>query len=126
MLARLRTLLGSRYALWLVRVIGAVVCFAIAIVLTVFPGPAIPFWILGFVLLGVSVGQLLLAVQAVQDWLRRHVPFVDRLPRFHKGHIRAILRHRWVRALERLSDQRERRRTARAHRRQRRRAAERR
>jgi len=110
-------LLGSRYLRWLVRVVAAVVCFAIAIVLTVIPGPAFVFWILGLVLLGISVGQVLLALHAVQDWLHRHVPYTDRLPRLRKGHIRAILRHRWVRGLERLSEQRERRRAARASRR---------
>jgi hypothetical protein len=112
-----RRLLGSRYARWLARVVAAVICFAIAIVLTVLPGPAFLFWILGFALLGVSIGQILLALHAVQDWLHRHVPFADRLPRLRKGHIRAILRHRWVRALERLSEHRERRRAARAERR---------
>jgi hypothetical protein len=110
-------LLGSRYLRWLVRVVAAVACFALAIVLTVVPGPAFVFWILGLVLLGISVGQVLLALHAVQDWLHRHVPYADRLPRLRKGHIRAILRHRWVRALERLSEQRERRRAARASRR---------
>jgi hypothetical protein len=93
------------------------VCFAVAIVLSVFPGPAFVFWILGFVFLGVSVGQVLLAAHAVQDWLHAHVPFADRLPRLRKGHIRAILRNRWVRALDRLAESRERRRLARARRR---------
>lgn len=97
--------------------VGAVVCFAIAVVLSVLPGPAFVFWILGLVLLGVSVGQVLLSLHAVQEWLRRHVPFADRLPRFRKGHIRAILRHRWVRALDRFFEQRERRRVARVQRR---------
>jgi hypothetical protein len=108
----LRTLLGNRYARWLARVIGAVLCFAIAIVLTIFPGPAVPFWILGFVLLGFSVGQLLMSVHAFQDWLHRHVPAAQGLPRLRKRHIRRVLRHRWVRALERWTHHRERRRRA--------------
>jgi hypothetical protein len=110
-------LLGTGYAQWLVRVVGAIVCFALAAVLTVAPGPAFVFWILGLVLLGVSVGQVLLALHAVQDWLHARVPFADRLPRFRKAHIRTILRNRWVRTLERISEQRERRRVARAQRR---------
>lgn len=96
---------------------AALACFAVALVLSVVPGPAFVFWILGFVLLGASVGQLLLTVHAVQDWVHRHVPAAQRLPRLRKGHIRAVLRHRWVRALERLSEQRERRRRARERRR---------
>jgi hypothetical protein len=99
------------------RVVAAVVCFAVAVILTVFPGPAFVFWILGFVFLGVSVGQLLLAVEAIQNWLHRHVPYADRLPRLRKGHIRAILRQRWVRTLDGLAATRERRRTAREQRR---------
>jgi hypothetical protein len=114
-----RTLLGNRYARWLARVIGAALCFATAIVLTVFPGPAFPFWILGFVLLGFSAGQLLLSLHAFQDWLHRHAPVAQRLPRLRKRHIRVVLRHRWVRALERLTRQRERRRQAARERRRR-------
>jgi hypothetical protein len=97
--------------------VAAVVCFAIAIVLSVFPGPAFPFWILGFVLLGYSVGQVLLSLHAIQEWLHRRVPYVDRLPRLRKRHIRAILRQRWVRALDRISAQRDRRRRERERRR---------
>jgi hypothetical protein len=101
------------------RVAGAAVAFAIAIVLTVFPGPAIPFWILGFILLGVSAGQLLLSLHAFQGWLNATIPASQRLPRLRKHHIRRVLRHRWVRTLERLTHHRERRRRAARDRRQR-------
>jgi hypothetical protein len=116
-LAWARALLGSRYARWLVRVVAALACFAVAIVLTILPGPAFVFWLLGLVLLGLSVGQVLLSLHAIQEWAHRHVPLVDRLPRFRKGHVRAILRNRWVRTLDRLSEARQRRRVARERRR---------
>jgi len=108
---------GARYPMLVARTMLAIVCFAIAIVLTVAPGPAFVFWALGFVLLGFSVGQMLLSVVAFQDFLRRRVPYADRLPRMSQRQIRAILRQHWVRSLDRLSAQRERRREARAARR---------
>ena len=95
---------------------AAAVCVVLAVVLTVLPGPAFVFWILACVLLGVSVGEVLLSVHAFQDWARRRIPLVDRLPALRRGHIRSILRHRWVRMLERHSERRERRRAARARR----------
>lgn len=110
-------MLRSRYPRLVARLVAAIVCFTIAIILSVFPGPAFPFWILGFVLLGFSVGQVLLSIHAIQEWLHRRVPFVDRLPRLRKRHIRAILRQRWVRTLDRLSAQRGRRQRARERRR---------
>jgi hypothetical protein len=113
---RLRALLGARYPLLVLRLVTAVLCFLIAIVLSVAPGPAFPFWILGFMLLGFSAGQILLSLHAVQEWMHRHVPGARRLPRLRKGHIRRILRHRWVQVVDRLSghrDARARRRAAR-------------
>ena len=118
MLDRLRAVLDSRYPRLFARMLAAIVCFAIAAVLTVFPGPAFVFWILGLALLGISAGQVLMSIHAIQEFLHRHVPYADRLPRFRKGHMKAILRHRWVRALDRLSgSHREARRRLRAHRR---------
>jgi hypothetical protein len=95
------------------------VSFAVAVVLTVMPGPAFVFWILGFVLLGFSVGQILMSVHAVQEVLHRHVPFADRLPRLRKGHMRRIMRHRWIRAVDAVFARRD----GRARRRAQRRAA---
>jgi len=96
----------------------AVLCFAVAAVLSVLPGPAFIFWIAGFVLLGFSVGQILLSAHAVQEFVHRRVPWVKRVvPRLRKQHIRRMMRHRWVRALDRLSGQRERRQRKRAERR---------
>lgn len=117
MLDRLRAVLDSRYPRLFARVIAAVVCFALAIVLSVIPGPAFPFWILGLALLGVSVGQVLMGIHAIQEFLHRHVPYADRLPRFQKGHMKSILRHRWVQTLDRMTGYRERRRRQRAKRR---------
>jgi hypothetical protein len=103
---------------YVARLALALVSFAIAVVLSVMPGPAFVFWLLGFVLLGFGVGQVLLSVRAVQEWLHRHVPGAERLvPRLRHHHLRTILRHRWVRTLDRLSAHRERRRRARAARR---------
>jgi hypothetical protein len=103
---------------YVARIVGAIVSFAIAIVLSIFPGPAFPFWILGFVLLGFGVGQILLQAKAVQEWMHRHVPGAHRwVPQVRYRHMRLILRHRWVQMLDRLSAHRERRRAARAVRR---------
>lgn len=113
----LRARLGAGYLGWLLRLVAAAVCFVVGLVLSVLPGPAVVFFALGFMLLGVSVGQLLLTVHAVQDWLHHHVPPARRLPRLRKGHIRTILRQRWVRAIDRVSAHRERRRLARERRR---------
>lgn len=107
----------SPTARFVIRVVLAVVCFAIAAVLTVFPGPAFVFWIAGFVLLGFGVGQILLSVHAVQEFLRKHVPIARRLPRMHKGHIRAVMRNEWVRWLDKMSGQPDERRRRRAERR---------
>src|SRR5262245_13866701 len=99
-------------------VVLAVLCFAVATVLSVVPGPAFIFWSAGFVLLGFSVGQILLSVHAVQEFVHRRLPWVERVvPRLRKQHIRRLMRHRWVRALDRLSGQRERRLRKRAERR---------
>lgn len=93
-----------------IRVVLAGLCFAIAAVLSVIPGPAFIFWIAGFVLLGFSVGQILLSVHAVQVFLHRRMPWTERLmPRLRKQHIRRMMRHQWVRRLDRLSGHRERR-----------------
>ena len=100
----------SGYPKMVLRIVGAVLSFAIAIVLTIFPGPAIPFWLLGFVLLGFGVGQILMGVHGVQDYLHRHVPVSRNLPTLRKRHIRRIMRQRWVRTLERLSGAKRRRR----------------
>jgi len=113
----LRTRLGAGYFGWLVRLVSALACFAVALVLSVVPGPAILFWALGLMLLGVSVGQLLLTLHAVQRWLHRRVPATRHLPHLRQGHIRAILRQRWIRAIERLFAHREQRRRARERRR---------
>jgi hypothetical protein len=80
------------------------------------PGPAFVFWIAGFVVLGFSVGQVLLSIHAVQEFLHRRVPYANRLPKLRKHHIRRMMRHRWVRLLDSLSGRG-------ARRRQRRRAA---
>jgi hypothetical protein len=99
----------SRTARLVVRTLLAVVCFVIAALLSVLPGPAFVFWIAGFVLLGFSAGQILMSVHAVQEFMHRRVPYADRLPRLRKHQIRRMLRHRWVRALDRLSKRHERR-----------------
>jgi hypothetical protein len=99
----------SRTARVVVRTVLAGVCFVIAALLSVLPGPAFVFWIAGFVLLGFSAGQILLSVHAVQEFLHRRVPYADRLPRLRKHQIRRMLRHRWVRAIDRLSKRHERR-----------------
>ncbi|MCW5890878.1 MAG: hypothetical protein KIT14_10025 [bacterium] len=104
-----RFLPRSRSARLVLRTVGAVVCFVIAALLSVLPGPAFVFWIAGFVLLGFSAGQILLSVHAVQEVLHRRVPYADRLPRLRKHQIRRMLRHRWVRAIDRLSKRHERR-----------------
>ena len=100
-----------------IRMVLAAACFVIAAVLSVIPGPAVVFWLAGFILLGFSAGQILLSLHAVQEFLHRHVPYANRLPRMHKLHIRRMLRHRWIRMLDRLSgghEGRARRRAARA------------
>jgi hypothetical protein len=103
----------SGYPMMVLRIVLAVLSFAIAIVLTVFPGPAIPFFLLGFVLLGFSVGQILMGLHSVQEFVHRHVPASRRLPRLRKRHIRTLLRRRWVRMLDRISGSKLRRRRAR-------------
>lgn len=104
-----RYLPRSRTARLVIRIVLAGVCFVVAAFLSVLPGPAFVFWIAGFVLLGFSAGQILLSVHAVQEFLHRHVPYAERLPRLRKGQIRRMLRHRWVRAIDRLSHRHERR-----------------
>jgi len=104
-----RYLPWSRTARLVLRAVLAVLCFVIAIVLSVAPGPAFVFWIAGFVLLGFSVGQILLSVHAVQEWVRRRVPYGERLPRLRKHQIRRMMRHRWVRMIDSFSGHRERR-----------------
>lgn len=97
--------------MYVARIVLAILCFAIAIVLSVIPGPAFPFWILGLVLLGFGVGPMLLRAKAVQEWTHRHVPGAERwVPRLRYRHMRMILRHRWVRMLDRVSAHRGRRR----------------
>jgi hypothetical protein len=112
-----RFLSWSRTARLVGRGVLAILCFIVAIVLSVAPGPAFIFWIAGFVLLGFSVGQILLSVHAVQEVVRRRVPYADRLPRLRKHQIRRMMRHRWVRMLDSLSGHRERRRLRREARR---------
>jgi hypothetical protein len=112
-----RFLPWSRTARLVIRTVLAILCFFVAIVLSVVPGPAFVFWIAGFVLLGFSVGQILLSVHAVQEFLRRRVPYADRLPKLRKHQIRRLMRHRWVRMLDSLSGHRERRRLRREARR---------
>lgn len=112
-----RFLPWSRSARLVIRAVLAVLCFLIAIVLSVLPGPAFVFWIAGFVLLGFSVGQILLSLHAVQEFLRAHVPYVDRLPQLRKHQIRRLMRHRWVRMLDAWSSQRDLRHRRRAARR---------
>ena len=102
-----RFLPWSRSARIVIRGVLAVLCFLIAIVLSVLPGPAFVFWIAGFVLLGFSVGQILLSLHAVQEFLRARVPYVDRLPQLRKHQIRRLMRHRWVRMLDSWSSQRD-------------------
>lgn len=107
----------SRTVRLVIRIVLAALCFVIAAILSVIPGPAVVFWLAGLVLLGFSAGQILLSLHAVQELLHRHVPYANRLPRLHKQHIRRMLRHRWIRALDRLSgghEGRARRRAARA------------
>lgn len=119
-LARLRSLLGAKWPLFLARVVLALVCFAVAIVLAFIPGPAILFWFAGFLLLGFSVGQVLMSVQRTQEFLNRHIPPLRLLPRLKKGHVRAVMKNRWVQWLDRVSSHRERRHAKRAARRARR------
>ena len=111
-----RLLPASPTARLVIRIVLALACFAIAAVLSVVPGPAFIFWLAGFVLLGFSAGQILLSLHAVQEFLHRHVPYADRLPRLRKLHIRRMLRHRWVQTIDRLSGGREARRRRRARR----------
>ncbi len=101
--------MGSRYPVLMLRTAAAVVSFVIATILAFIPGPAIPFWILGFVLLGYGAGEILLSFEKVQAWLHRHVPFVDRLPRYHRRHTRRILRNPWIRYFESVFSSRTRR-----------------
>jgi hypothetical protein len=111
-----RYLPTSRTARLAIRAVLALVCFVIAAVLSVMPGPAFVFWIAGLVLLGFSVGQILLSVHAVQEFVHARVPFADRLPRLRKYQIRRLMRHRWVRAIDSWSsrpEDRRRRRDAR-------------
>ena len=106
-----RQLPASSTASLFVRAVLAGLCFVAALLLTVLPGPAFLFWIAGFVLLGVSVGQLLLSIHAIQELVHRRLPWLERLvPRLRKHHIRRVMRHRWVRMLDRLSGRHERRR----------------
>jgi len=104
-----RYLPWSRTARLVVRALLAVLCFVIAIVLTVAPGPAFVFWIAGFVLLGFSVGQILLSVHAVQEWVRPRVPYGDRLPRLRKAPDPPHDAARWVRMIDSFSGHREKR-----------------
>jgi len=103
--------------MFVLRLVLALICFAIALVLSVLPGPAIPFWILGLLLLGFSVGQVLLSVQALQTRAHRRFPALRSLPTLRTAHLKAILRHRWVRTLDGWSSHRVQRRHARARRR---------
>lgn len=103
--------------MYLVRVPLAVACFLVAFVLTFIPGPAFVFWIVGLMLLGFGVGQILMSIHRVQDVIRRYVPGSTWLPRFRTAHMKAILRHRWVRRLDGMSSHREHRRRARERRR---------
>lgn len=103
---------------WLVaRIVLGIACFAIGAVLSVVPGPAFVFWLAGLALLGVSAGQLLLSIHAVQEFVHRHLPVPAWLPRLRKQHIRKVLRHRWVRMVDHLSGGREKRRAKRRARR---------
>ncbi len=102
-----RYLPASRTARLVIRIVLAVVCFVVAAVLSVVPGPAFVFWLAGLVLLGFSVGQILLSIHAVQEFLHRRVPYADRLPRLRKHHIRRVMRHRWIRMLDARSGHRE-------------------
>jgi hypothetical protein len=105
-----RYLPASPTARLVIRVVLAVLCFVVAAVLSVFPGPAFVFWIAGFVLLGFSVGQILLSIHAVQEFVHRRLPWTERVvPRLRKHHIRRVMRHRWIRMLDGLSGHRERR-----------------
>lgn len=104
--------------MYVARIALAAVSFAVAIALTILPGPAFIFYILGFVLLGFGVGQVLLQARAVQEWSHRNVPGAHRwVPRLRYRHMRIVLRHRWVQMLDRLSAHRERRRAEKAARR---------
>ena len=53
-----RYLPASRTARLAIRAVAALVCFAIAVVLSVMPGPAFVFWIAGFVLLARITGPI--------------------------------------------------------------------
>ncbi len=117
MLAALRALLGSHYTMFLVRIVLAVLCFVVAVILAFIPGPAILFWIFGFIFLGYSAGEILLSFQKVQDWLRLRVPLWNRLPPLRDRHIRFLMRNQWIKWVDRLSASRERRRAKRAERR---------
>jgi hypothetical protein len=102
-----------------IRIVLAVLCFVVAAVLSVVPGPAFVFWIAGFVLLGFSVGQILLSVHAVQEFVHARVPWAERvIPRMRKQHIRRVMRHRWIRTLDRFSGRQEQRRRRREARRE--------
>jgi hypothetical protein len=103
-----RHLPTSLTARLVIRAVLAGLCFVVAIVLSVLPGPAFLFWIAGFVLLGVSVGQLLLSIHAIQEFVHGRLPWMERLvPRLRKHHIRRAMRHRWVRMLDALSGRHE-------------------
>ncbi len=107
----------------LIRLPLALVCFVVAVVLMFIPGPAFVFWILGLMLLGFSVGQILLSVRRGQRLLHRHVPASRRVvPRIRLRHMKAVLRNRWIRWLDGLSNNRDQRQRSRAARRAARRA----
>jgi len=66
------------------------------------------------------VGQILLSVLAAQEFVRDRVPYADRLPRLRKYQIRRMMRHRWVRSIDKISGSPEARRRRREARRARR------
>jgi hypothetical protein len=102
--------MASGYPMMVLRIVLAALSFVVAIVLTIFPGPAFVFWLIGFVLLGFSVGQILMGLHGVQDFLHRNVPVSRNLPTLRKRHIRRIMRQQWVKTLERLTGAKRRRR----------------
>jgi hypothetical protein len=72
---------------FVIRVTAAILCFAIALVLVFIPGPAFVFWIIGFLLLGFTVRDVVKFVQ-------RYTPgFSDELAE-------DVINHRWVQWVE--------------------------
>lgn len=71
----------------ILRIVLAIICFLIAIPLMFIPGPAIVFWLMGLLLLGVSMRQIIL--------------FFKRLGVKHEA-VDKVADHPWVKKIDRL------------------------